>query len=115
MSKNRLDEPTNGNGKAPEAKTETPQAPPASVEKRRDATDFDEVSIRLWNAYNELGQREDEFLSVITALVQERKKAYLNGQMDLRGRFQMPVSPRIETRSDGSRELVWAETPVKKD
>jgi hypothetical protein len=103
MSKNRLDEPMNG-------KTlETPQAPPAPVEKRRDATDFDEVSIRLWNAYNELGQREDEFLSVITALVQERKKAHLNGQMDLRGRFQMPVSPRIETRVDGTRELVWTE------
>lgn len=96
---------SNGNGK-PETKTAEPAAP---VEKRRDATDLDEVSILLWNAYNELAQREDEFLSVVTALVNERKKAYINGQVDLRGRFQMPPAPRIDVRSDGTRELVWNE------
>jgi len=102
----------NSNGKPVETKTlemTTPAAPAPTVERRRDATDFDEVSIRLWNAYNDLAAREDEFLSVITALCQERKKAYAVGQMDLRGRFQMPPSPRIESHPDGTREIVWTE------
>jgi hypothetical protein len=109
MTKNRLEDPVNGNGKASETKTETPKTAEGPVERRRDATDLDEISIRLWNAYNELGQREDELLSAITALCNERKRAYATGQADLRGRFQMPVAPRIETHSDGSRELVWTE------
>jgi len=109
--KNRLEE-TNGNGKPVETKTlemTTPAAPPPTVEHRRDATDLDEVSIRLWNAYNDLAAREDELLSSITALCNERKKAYMTGQVDLRGRFQMPPSPRIESHPDGTRELVWSE------
>ena len=107
--KNRLEE-TNGNGKPAETKTtESPTTPTAAVEQRRDATDLDEVSIRLWNAYNDLAGREDELLSAITALCNERKKAYATGQMDLRGRFQMPPSPRIESHPDGTREIVWAE------
>jgi hypothetical protein len=112
--KNRLEET---NGKHAEAKAaETPkpvETPTASTEKRRDATDLDEVSIRLWNAYNDLAAREDEFVSVLTALVNERKKHYANSQMDLRSRFGMPPSPKIEVRPDGTRELVWTETPEK--
>lgn len=109
MSKNRVEEHTNGNGTKP-AEAKPPEVKP--VEHRRDATDLDEVSIRLWNAYTALVQREDEFLSVVTALVEERKKNHMNGQSDLRTRFQMPPAPRLEVRSDGSRELVWLE-PVE--
>jgi hypothetical protein len=110
MSKSRVEDHVNG------AKPPVDAKKTDLVERRRDATDLDEVSIRLWNALGELAQREDEFLSAITALVQERKKNHLLGQSDLRTRFQMPPAPRIEIRSDGTRELVWSE-PVeqKKD
>ena len=117
--RNRMDQ-VNGNGNrngVPSVSkiSGTPQpGVSAGTEHRRDATDLDEVSIRLWNAYNDLATREDEFLSAVTALATERKKSYASGQAELRSRFKMTPPPwTIRTRPDGSRELSWREAPEK--